>query len=84
MSAILAIDAGTTGTTALVIHQDGSVIGRGIYQGFQNQVPTVIVLAGLYILINLALTVLATWVQRKFVGENDPIALETDDSGRAA
>jgi len=29
MSSILAIDAGTTGTTALVIHQDGSVIGRG-------------------------------------------------------
>lgn len=60
-----------------------TTIGRGIYQGFQNQVPTVIVLAGLYILINLALTVLATWVQRKFVGENNPIALETVDSGRA-
>jgi len=29
MSSILSIDAGTTGTTALVIHQDGSVIGRG-------------------------------------------------------
>ena len=29
MPSILAIDAGTTGTTALVIHQDGSVIGRG-------------------------------------------------------
>jgi len=29
MSSILAIDAGTTGTTALVIHQDGTVLGRG-------------------------------------------------------
>ena len=29
MSSILAIDQGTTGTTALVIHQDGTVIGRG-------------------------------------------------------
>jgi glycerol kinase len=29
MSSILAIDQGTTGTTALVIHQDGSVLGRG-------------------------------------------------------
>ena len=29
MSSILSIDSGTTGTTALVIHQDGSVIGRG-------------------------------------------------------
>ncbi len=29
MSSILAIDQGTTGSTALVIHQDGTVIGRG-------------------------------------------------------
>jgi glycerol kinase len=29
MPSILAIDAGTTGTTALVIHQDGTVLGRG-------------------------------------------------------
>lgn len=29
MPSILAIDQGTTGTTALVVHQDGSVLGRG-------------------------------------------------------
>lgn len=29
MPSILAIDQGTTGSTALVIHQDGTVIGRG-------------------------------------------------------
>jgi glycerol kinase len=29
MPSILALDQGTTGTTALVIHQDGSVLGRG-------------------------------------------------------
>jgi glycerol kinase len=29
MSSILALDQGTTGSTALVIHQDGSVLGRG-------------------------------------------------------
>jgi glycerol kinase len=29
MSSILSIDSGTTGTTALVIHQDGTVLGRG-------------------------------------------------------
>src|SRR5512134_1594428 len=29
MSSILAIDQGTTGSTALVIHQDGTVLGRG-------------------------------------------------------
>lgn len=44
-------------------------VGRGIYQEFQNQVATVIVLAALYIVLNLALTAIATWVQRRFVGE---------------
>ncbi|WP_248580403.1 amino acid ABC transporter permease [Nocardioides sp. InS609-2] len=44
-------------------------VGQSIYQGFGNQVPTVIVLAVLYILINLALTTIATWVQKRFVGE---------------
>jgi glycerol kinase len=29
MSCILALDQGTTGSTALVIHQDGSILGRG-------------------------------------------------------
>jgi glycerol kinase len=29
MPSILAIDQGTTGTTALVVHQDGTVLGRG-------------------------------------------------------
>ncbi len=29
MPSILAIDQGTTGTTALVVHQDGSILGRG-------------------------------------------------------
>ncbi|WP_183098290.1 amino acid ABC transporter permease [Nocardioides pelophilus] len=35
----------------------------------QNQIPTVIVIGGIYVLLNLILTVIATWVQRKFVGE---------------
>ena len=38
MSSILSIDSGTTGTTALVIHQDGSVIGRG-YRELQQHFP---------------------------------------------
>ena len=29
MPSILAIDQGTTGTTALVVHQDGTILGRG-------------------------------------------------------
>jgi glycerol kinase len=38
MSSILALDQGTTGTTALVIHQDGSVLGRG-YREFTQHFP---------------------------------------------
>ena len=44
-------------------------VGKSIYQEFGNQVPTIIVIASLYIVTNLALTALATWVQRRFVGE---------------
>jgi glutamate transport system permease protein len=46
-----------------------TLIGRAIYLQFANQIPTIIVLATLYILINLALTALATWVQKRYVGE---------------
>ena len=44
-------------------------IGKSIYTQFGNHVPTIIVVAGLYIAVNLLLTWLATWVQRRFVGE---------------
>ncbi len=47
-------------------------VGKSIFLEFQNQVQAAIVLAALYILVNLALTWLATWVQRKFVGEQAP------------
>jgi glycerol kinase len=36
--AILALDQGTTGSTALVVHQDGSVLGRG-YREFTQYFP---------------------------------------------
>ena len=38
MSCILALDQGTTGSTALVIHQDGGVLGRG-YREFTQHFP---------------------------------------------
>lgn len=38
MASILALDQGTTGSTALVIHQDGSVLGRG-YREFAQHFP---------------------------------------------
>jgi glutamate transport system permease protein len=47
-------------------------VGRLIYSNpdfDQNQIPTVFVVALLYIVLNLILTLIATWVQKKFVGE---------------
>ena len=44
-------------------------IAKPIYTQFQNHVPTIIVITALYVIVNLLLTWLATWVQKKFVGE---------------
>ncbi len=44
-------------------------VGTSIYREFQNQVPTAIVLASLYIVVNLLLTWLATLLQKRLVGE---------------
>ncbi|HEX5385211.1 MAG TPA: glycerol kinase GlpK [Gemmatimonadales bacterium] len=38
MPSILALDQGTTGSTALVVHQDGTVLGRG-YREFPQHYP---------------------------------------------
>jgi glycerol kinase len=38
MPAILALDQGTTGSTALLVHQDGTVLGRG-YREFTQHYP---------------------------------------------
>lgn len=38
MPAILALDQGTTGSTALMVHQDGTVLGRG-YREFTQYFP---------------------------------------------
>jgi glutamate transport system permease protein len=46
-----------------------TAVARGIWIEFGNQFQTVIVLAGLYIIANLVLTWVATWVQRRVVGE---------------
>lgn len=44
-------------------------IGKSIYTQFGNHVPTILVVAFLYIIVNLLLTWLATLAQKKFVGE---------------
>lgn len=48
-------------------------IYRSIFLEFDNRVPTMIVIAGLYIIVNLLLTALATWLQHKLVGEKKPL-----------
>ena len=48
-------------------------IGKQIYGEFDNQLQTLFVLAALYIGVNLVLTWIATLVQRRFVGEKQPL-----------
>ncbi|MGV3563057.1 MAG: amino acid ABC transporter permease [Nocardioides sp.] len=50
-------------------------VGEAIYQRFQSQVPTILVIALLYIAMNTVLTVVATWIQAKYVGDTNPIDL---------
>ena len=57
---------------------------KQIYLEFDNRVPTIIVVAALYILVNLILSAIATWVQKKFVGEKKVLevsAVTTVDGG---
>ena len=46
-----------------------TAVGRQIYLAFFNRIPTIIVIAAMYILVNLILTWLATLAQKKFVGD---------------
>lgn len=46
-----------------------TAIGKQIYGEFSNQVPTAIVVTALYVGVNLILTAIATWLQRRLVGE---------------
>lgn len=50
-----------------------TTVGRQIWTQFGNQLQTALVLAAIYIAVNLVLTVLATWAQRKLVGERKAI-----------
>jgi glutamate transport system permease protein len=50
-----------------------TAVGKSIFQQFSNQLQTAIVLAAIYIAVNLVLTWIATWVQRKLVGEKKPL-----------
>jgi glutamate transport system permease protein len=47
-----------------------TAVARPIYLEFQNHVPVYLVIAAIYIGINLVLTGIATLIQRRFVGEH--------------
>ncbi|GAA1921024.1 amino acid ABC transporter permease [Nocardioides lentus] len=66
-----------------------TAVGRSIYLEFQNQVPTAIVLAALYIAANLVLTAIANVLQKRLIGEKAPVlevtvaGIADRDTGRA-
>ena len=46
-----------------------TAVGKQLYGEFGNQFQTVIVIAAIYIVVNLVLSWVATLIQRRFVGE---------------
>ena len=50
-----------------------TAVGKAIYGDFRNQIQTVIVLAAIYVLVNLLLTWVATLIQRRLVGDQRPL-----------
>jgi glutamate transport system permease protein len=52
-----------------------TAVAKPIYLEFDNQVPTAIVITALYVVVNLILTWVATKVQKRLVGEKNPLDL---------
>jgi glutamate transport system permease protein len=52
-----------------------TAVGKPLYLEFGNQVPTAIVITGIYVAINLILTWIATVVQKRLVGEKKALAV---------
>ena len=44
-------------------------IGKQVFGEFRNIIPTALVMAAAYIVLNLLLTWLATWAQQRYAGE---------------
>jgi glutamate transport system permease protein len=65
-----------------------TAVGKPLYLEFGNQVPTAIVITGIYVTINLILTWIATIVQKRLVGEKKmldvPMVGEAQQSAGAA
>lgn len=63
-----------------------TAVGKPLYLEFGNQVPTAIVITGIYVTINLILTWIATVLQKRLVGEKkmlDVPMVGDAQSGRA-
>jgi len=58
-----------------------TAVARPIYLEFQNHVPVYIVIAAIYIAVNLILTAIAMFLQKRFVGEKK--VLEVSMVGQA-
>lgn len=52
-----------------------TAVGKPIYLEFRNQVPAAIVITALYVAVNLVLTFVAIRVQKRLVGEKNPLEL---------
>jgi len=57
-----------------------TAVARPLYQQFGNHVPAAIVIAAIYISVNLVLTTIATWLQRRLVGDK-PTAIDLSRVG---
>jgi glutamate transport system permease protein len=60
-----------------------TAVGKAIYGQFHNQVQTVIVLAAMYITVNLLLGWVATAIQRRLVGSRRPLEVAETGMGGA-
>ena len=61
-----------------------TVAGREIWRTFDNRLATAIVLAAVYIVLNLLLTWLGGWLQRRIPGERRPAQLDPTPGPSAA
>ncbi|MDN5893441.1 MAG: amino acid ABC transporter permease [Nocardioides sp.] len=46
---------------------------KQVYLEFHNRVPAILVVGALYVLVNLLLTALASWLQKRYVREKKPL-----------
>ncbi len=58
-----------TALGTLVLAPGLTKVGTQIYLEFNNRVPTMFVVAALYISVNMLLMLLANWLQKRYVGE---------------